>query len=419
MTVPSSRKGPVHSDVFEAAPLLAQWQWLPMTERLYYHDAYMRKFTAHILDTADDGTTAYLDRTAFYPTSGGQPFDTGAIAGVPVLEVVDEEERIAHRLAAPLAAGTVECAIDWQRRFDHMQQHTGQHLLSAVFEERFRLHTVSFHLGAESSTIDLEGGAVENGVMREAERRANEVVCENRLVAVEFQHAAEVQGLRKASEREGTLRIITIEGLDRSACGGTHVRATGEIGTILLRNLEKVRQTVRVEFVCGGRAVLRARADYDSLSQVALLFSASLDDAPALVAAQLETSRASDKARRKLELDLAAYRGKELYEAAAPGPDGIRRHTLHIASGSMEDLRALAQNFTAQPRAVFAATIGNPASILYAVSADTGIDAGKALKTVLADAGGRGGGTARLAQGSVPEPRLLNDLLEKLLGATN
>jgi alanyl-tRNA synthetase len=211
-----------------------------MTERLYYTDSYLRDFTARITGHADDGRTVYLDRTAFYPTSGGQPFDTGSIAGVAVLDVVDEDERIAHKLAgvvqagaveaSPVDAATVACAVDWRRRFDHMQQHTGQHLLSAVFEELFHLKTVSFHLGAESATIDIEGGGVEARTILQAERRANQVVFENRPVVVEFQNAADAQGLRKPSDRDGTLRIVSIDGLDRSACGGTHVRATGETG---------------------------------------------------------------------------------------------------------------------------------------------------------------------------------------------
>src|SRR5580700_9724937 len=227
-----------------------------MTERLYYTDSYLRDFAARITARADDGRTVYLDRTAFYPTSGGQPFDTGSIAGVAVLDVVDEDGRIAHKLAgvlesgvveaSPVEAATVACDVDWARRFDHMQQHTGQHLLSAVFEELFHLKTVSFHLGAESATIDIEGGAVEARSILDAERRANEIVFENRPVTVEFQDAVEAQGLRKPSDRDGTLRIVSIDRLDRSACGGTHVRSTGEIGPILLRKLDKIRQTVRV-----------------------------------------------------------------------------------------------------------------------------------------------------------------------------
>jgi alanyl-tRNA synthetase len=385
-----------------------------MTQRLYYHDSYLRQFEACALEIAADGSTVYLDRTAFYPTSGGQPFDLGTISGVAVRDVVDEGDRIAHVLAAPLAAGPVECSIDWARRFDHMQQHTGQHLLSAVFEELFHLRTVSFHLGAESATIDLEGGAVDARVVAAVEARCNELVWENRPVGVTYEDAESVQGLRKASEREGTLRIVSIDRLDRSACGGTHVSATGEIGAILLRKVEKVRQTVRVEFLCGGRAVRRARADYEALNRVAQLFSASLDEVPAVVSAQAEAARTADKARRKLELDLAAYQGKELYQNTSPGPDGLRRAVRRATTGSLEELRALATNFVAQPQAVFIATLASPPSVLLATSADSGVDAGQKLKALLIAAGGKGGGTARMAQGSVPDAALLDSLAEKL-----
>ncbi|MBZ5617217.1 MAG: alanyl-tRNA editing protein [Acidobacteriia bacterium] len=396
-----------------------------MTERLYYTDSYLRDFSARVIDRSGDGRTVYLDQTAFYPTSGGQPNDIGSIAGVAVLNVIDEEERIAHQLAAPLdggpaaplpLSGPVACAIDWSRRFDHMQQHTGQHLLSAVFQELFALKTVSFHLGAESSTIDLEGGPVEPGAAPQAERRANEIVFENRPVLVHFQHAAEVRDLRKPSEREGTLRIVSIQSLDRSACGGTHVRSTGEIGPVLVRKLDKVRQTTRVEFLCGGRAIRRARADYEALNKTAQLFSSQLDEVPAVVAVQLEAARANEKVRRKLELDLAAYQGRELYQATAPGPDGMRRISRRAERGSLEELRAIAQSFTAQPKAIFTAALADPPSVLLAASADAGIDAGKLLKAALSDAGGRGGGNARIAQGSVAEAALLEGVLRRLQG---
>jgi alanyl-tRNA synthetase len=385
-----------------------------MTERLYYTDCYLCAFTARVTGHADEGRTVYLDRTAFYPTSGGQPFDTGSIASVAVLDVVDEDQRIAHRLAASVEAETVECAVDWRRRFDHMQQHTGQHLLSAVFEELFHLRTVSFHLGAESATIDIEGGAVEARSILDAERRANEIVFENRPVTVEFQDAVEAQGLRKPSDRDGTLRIVSIDRLDRSACGGTHVRSTGEIGPVLIRKLDRIRQTVRVEFLCGARAVRRARADYDALSKAAQLFSSPLDEVPAMLAAQMEAARTAEKTHRRLELDLAAYRGNELYRNTAPGGEGFRRVTQRSERGNLEELRALAQNFTAQPKAVFIAVLEAPPSVLFAVSEDSGIDAGKALKAALAEAGGRGGGNATIAQGSVPEAALLERVVGKL-----
>jgi alanyl-tRNA synthetase len=390
-----------------------------MTERLYYTDSYLRRFTAQIAGRSGDGLTVFLDRTAFYPTSGGQPFDTGSIGGVAVVEVAELEEaegagRIAHCLAAPVEAATVECEIDWTRRFDHMQQHTGQHLLSAVFEERFGLRTVSFHLGTESATIDVEGGAVDAPTLAEAERRANQIVFENRPVSVQFESAAEARGLRKATAREGTLRIVSIEALDRSACGGTHVRSTGEIGAVVLRRIEKIRQSVRVEFLCGTRAVRRARADYEALSRAAQLFSASLDEVPAAVAAQAESARAAEKARRKLELDLAIYQGRDLYDATPPAADGFRRVRRRLETGNLEELRALAQSFTAREKAVFVAALSQPPSVLLAVSADAGVDAGKQLKASLETAGGRGGGTARMAQGSVGNAELLERVLKAL-----
>jgi len=374
----------------------------------------LRKFRALVTDRSADGRRIYLDRTAFYPASGGQPHDTGSIAGVPLVEVEDEGERIAHVVAAPVDADEVDCRIDWARRFDHMQQHSGQHLLSAVFVERFGIATVSFHLGQESSTIDLETATLDPARVLEAERRANEAVCENRPLAVSFEDAAETRDLRKPSERAGTLRVVSIEGLDRSACGGTHVARTGEIGPILLRKLERIRNTTRVEFLCGGRAVGRARADFDALSRVAQMVSGSLDEAPALVAAQFEAARNADKLRRKLEADLAQYRGRELYSATVPDEAGVRRVLRRQPSGNLEDMRAIAQSFTAQAKAVFVAALDEPPALLLAVSADSGVDAGKVLKAALTQAGGRGGGNQRMAQGSLPSREALEQVLDQI-----
>ena len=385
-----------------------------MTERLYYQDSYLREFPARVLDLDALGTTAYLDRTAFYPASGGQPFDTGQIGGVAVLDVIDEAERVAHRVASPLHSGPVDCAIDWERRFDHMQQHSGQHLLSAVFHELFHLQTVSFHLGQESSTIDLEGAPVDARTIVEAERRTNELVAAGLPMLVTFEDAREVQGLRKPSDREGTLRIVSIADMDRSACGGTHVRSTGEIGAVLLRKTEKIRQSVRVEFVCGGRAVRRARADFEALTKVAQLFSSSLDETPAMVAAQIEAAKSGEKARRKVELELAAMQGRELYRQTEAGTDGIRRVVQRLERGNLEDLRAVAQNFAAQPKSVFLAVMKEPPSVLLAASEDSGADAGRLVKAAVTEAGGRGGGNARIAQGSVPSAELLEGVVTKI-----
>lgn len=385
-----------------------------MTRRLYYDDAYLTRFDARVVERVDGGRRVYLDRSAFYPTSGGQAHDVGELGGCTVEDVVDEGDRVAHVLAAPLPpADSVSGAIAWPRRFDHMQQHTGQHLLSAVFADLFGIETLSVHFGGDLSTVDLAAETIAPERVLAAEARANGLVAANRSVAVSFEDAAIATGLRKASERTGTLRIVTIDGVDRSACGGTHVRATGEIGAILLRRVEKIRKATRVEFVCGLRAVRRARADFDTLSAAAAALSSSVDEVGSLVVAQADERRELDNARRRLARELAEYRARELYDRTPADEDGLRRVTLHRESGG-DDLRTFAQAFTALPRAVLAATIVSPPSVLLAASADSGVDAGRMLKALLAEVGGRGGGSPSMAQGSIPGPDLLPTITQRL-----
>ena len=391
-----------------------------MSERLYYTDSYLASFQAEILEVRPVASRyrVYLDRTAFYPTSGGQPHDVGLLGGRPVIEVADEDDRIAHILESDLAPGPVTGEIDWTRRFDHMQQHTGQHLLSAVLHELFGYPTVSFHLGSEVSTIDITAPELTPAQVEAAEARAAEIVFENRPVTVRFcaPEEAAALGLRKPSERHGTLRVVEIANCDRSACGGTHVRATGEIGPILIRRLDRVRQTVRVEFVCGGRAVRRARADYNALVRVAQLFSAPLDEASSFVAAQLESAKTADKARQKLEAYLADYQGRELYQQTRPNERGRRVHQRHERAGGLDPYLALALAFTtAGPEAVLLVTTEAPPALLLAVSPDSGLRAGDILKSVVTTLGGRGGGSATLAQGSLPDAASLSQARERVL----
>lgn len=397
-----------------AAPFFSAFATMTTT-RLYYTDSYLTRFDARVADVTEDGRRVYLDRTAFYPTSGGQPHDLGILGGIAITDVVDEGERIAHVLASPIADGAhdVSGAIDWHRRFDHMQQHTGQHLLSAVLEELFGYHTVSVHFGRDSSSLDLDVDALNPEQVQQAERRANEIVAENRGVTTSFEDAARATALRKASDREGTLRIIEIQGLDRSACGGTHVHATGEIGAILVRKVERVKKAARVEFLCGLRAVRRARADFEALSRIATSLSAALDDAPALVAAQTQQVRAADSERRKQERELAGYRARALYDAAGATGRGVR--VVRQVAASMDELRALAQGITSLPKAVLVGTVADPAALLLATAEDTGVDAGRVLKEALTSAGGRGGGSPRVAQGTVPNAGTLDEVVSAVM----
>jgi alanyl-tRNA synthetase len=381
------------------------------TERLYYTDSYLTTFDATVIDQGDGGRRVYLDRTAFYPTSGGQPFDTGRLGGVQVVDVVDEADRVAHLLEAPIGPGPVRGTVDWGRRFDHMQQHTGQHLLSAVLEELFGYHTVSVHFGVESSTLDLDTGEVTPEQIRQVEARANAIVFENRPVTVGFEDAATAAGLRKETGRTGMIRVVTIQDLDRSACGGTHVRATGEIGSIHIRKAERVRKQVRLDFLCGARAVARARTDREILAALAAASSASPDDLPALFEKQRADLKAAEMARRGLEEELSGYRARELYHTTVPDKDGRRRIVHRQTAGTGEELRALGQAVTALSSAVLLAVLGTPPTVLLATSADTGLDAGAILKPILAELGGRGGGSARLAQGTVPGTEALEAAL--------
>ena len=389
-----------------------------MTSRLYYTDSYLTAFDAHIADLSADGTRVYLDRTAFYPTSGGQPFDVGTLGGLHVTDVIDEDDRVAHVLAAPLSGrvlgDSVRAEIDWQRRFDHMQQHTGQHLLSAVFADLFGYDTVSVHFGADRSSLDLDVGALDADRLGEVERRANEIVWENRPVTVGFEDSATATGLRKPPPREGTLRIVTIEQLDRSACGGTHVRATGEIGAITLRGTERVRKQTRVEFLCGARVIRQARADFEALSAIALLVKASIAEAPALVASQSAELREAISVRKRLEGELAVHDARARYEATSPTANGARVAIVRRESGSLEEVRPLALAFAELPRAVFIASVASPATVLVAASDDAGINAGALLKAALSAAGGRGGGSPRLAQGTVPTADALDTIVSSV-----
>jgi len=361
-----------------------------MTERLYYTDSKLAEFSAQVVAGDEPATTVYLDRTAFYPTSGGQPHDLGTLNGVAVVDVVDEDERIAHHLAAPLRAVSVMGQIDWRRRFDHMQQHTGQHLLSAVLAEQFGIATVSFHLGDEAATIDLDCAELDVAAV---ERAANAEIWADRVVTVGIEENP--AGLRKASEREGLLRVVTIAGLDRSACGGTHLSSTGQIGLVLLRRTEKIRQSLRLEFLCGGRAVDRARADFAALSATARVYSVGLDQVPESARDAQARLAAAEKSLGKMRLAAAEQRGVDAYLQADPSG---RRIWLREVADITDEVRAEAQGFT---RAGDSACVVSAAgAVLFAVSEGSGLNAGALFKAAIVQHGGRGGGGKTLAQGT-------------------
>jgi alanyl-tRNA synthetase len=388
-----------------------------MTQRLYYLDSHLRNFEASVVERAEEGRRIYLDRTAFYPTSGGQLHDTGRLEGIEVAEVVDEGERVAHLLVEPLVSGpTVRGELNWPRRLDHMQQHTGQHLLSAVLADLWDYPTTSVHLGELTSTLDLDTSQLTSEQVVQAEMRTNEFIAENRPVTVTFEDASSATGLRKPSSRSGAIRIVSIEGLDRSACGGTHVTATGAIGALLVRKVERVRKGVRLEFLCGLRAIGRSRLEFNVLSNLATELSSSFDELPRVVANQRADVKALSASKRALEADLSRYRAQELYASAQPDPAGVRRATVRLADGGLDELRGLALAFAGFPRAVFIGAIDAPPSVLLSAAPDSGIDAASVLKETVSIAGGRGGGSSTMAQGVLPGKAQLEHVLSVLEG---
>jgi alanyl-tRNA synthetase len=381
------------------------------TERLYYTDCYLKEFTARVVRTSPDprGARVYFDSTAFYPESGGQPSDRGTLSGIPVLDVIDEGDEVVHILAASPAAEAVEGSIDWERRFDHMQQHTGQHLLSAAFERVGGYRTVAFHLGTESSTIDLDSDRVGAHQLVEAEELANRVVFDNRAVKISFRPAAEAQQLelRKPTFREGDIRLVEVEGFDLSACGGTHVSGTGGVGIISIRKVDRAKGQARVEFVCGGRALRRARQDFVILSEAARLFSTGLENVPELITKQTQELRDAGKSVQKLVADLAELEAAQLWQQA-PEKNGVRvvQRLFEAAEGKKAKLVAHAVGKQAGAIALVGVK-GAPSALFFSQTPGGKANLSDVMKQTVAKFGGKGGGTRDFAQGGgLPENQL-------------
>lgn len=376
------------------------------THRLYYDDSFLQNFSARVLSCspAEPVSTTFgpsaawevlLDRTAFYPTSGGQPNDLGRLGEARVLEVRDDGEEILHLVDRELAVGSVDGCIDWPRRFDHMQQHTGQHLLSAMFQERFGLPTVSFHLGSEICTIDLCGPEPTTEAVEGAQRAANAIVFEDRPVNVRYGTADQLaeRGVRKQVEREGILRAIEIESADLQPCGGTHVRSTGQIGIILVRRCTKIRQDWRVEFVCGGRAERMVTGDFQLLRAIGDRLSCAPEEALAAIEKSSAERDASFKGLRAALQMLAEARAKLMTAGAEQGRDGVCYVAELLREESPELLLPLATELVKNERTVALLFHESTGQMVLAQSAGGEKDLGAVLKKLFTQMPGKGGGT--------------------------
>ena len=398
-----------------------------MTERLYYRDSFLYDFDAEVCDILDSPRPGLvLDRTAFYPTSGGQVFDTGSITSesgdrLRVVEVADAEDgRVVHYLEAPLKdlkTGTrVRGQIDAARRRDHMQQHSGQHVLSAAFVRLYNIPTVSFHMADDYCSIDLDTPALTKEQIESAERLANGIILENRAVDIRFvtREEAGKLGLRKLPPTErDELRIIDIHDFDLSACGGTHVAQTGQIASVLVRKVEKVRQGWRVEFVAGQRAVATARRDFTTLTETAALFSAHIYDVPTQARKALDEIKSLRKQREQSQEELAAAQAAALLAETAEA--GGRKVVVRTFSDrELNFVKLLAQKLTrlsSNAVALLATTSPQP-SLVFAQSAGMPFDMGALMKDAMTKLGGRGGGSKDMAQGGLPSADGIDEVLK-------
>jgi alanyl-tRNA synthetase len=388
------------------------------TRRLYYDDSFLQNFEARVLSCAPAepvstpaGTRqaweVALDQTAFYPTSGGQPNDLGLLGEAEVLDVRDADEEVVHIVDRELPSGAIAGCVNWPRRFDHMQQHTGQHLLSAMFQERFGLLTVSFHLGADFCTIDLRGAEPSAAQLQGAQRAANAAIFEDRPVNVRYgtQDELERLGVRKKVERDGILRAIEIESADLQPCGGTHVKSTGQIGLILVRGCNKIRQDWRVEFACGRRAERLATDDFARLQALSKSLTCAVNDLPATVDRVLAERDAHFKSLRTALQQLAEARAAQMVTATTPSADGTRVVAEALQVVHPELLLPLATEIAKHERALALLVLAESGQLVFAQHPSAAKDLASALKSVLAKYPGKGGGSKDFVRAKLAEPK--------------
>ena len=389
---------------------------MPITERLYYSDSHLVEFEARVVDVTDrvSGWTAVvLDRTAFYPTGGGQPSDTGTLNSSRVVECIDDGDNgVLHVVqgAAPARDATVRGRVDWSRRLDHIQQHTGQHILSQALVKLFNAPTKSFRVMDASCEIDVELNNPTTEVIERAVELANNVIWEDRSIAVlnvTPEQAAELP-LRKESAREGELRLIEIEGFDLTPCGGTHAVRTGEVGMIAVRSWLRAKGMTRIEFVAGTRALADYRKANKTAREIATLFSTGRDDAPQLAAQMVEENKELHRRIRVLEEDAAGVEAERLLATAQNGV------VTRVFNGrDAESLKKLAHALIATPGTI--ALLGSrdkdAARLVFARSTDAPGDMSSLMREACAMLDGRGGGKPELAQGGGKNVDKLDDAI--------
>jgi len=369
-----------------------------LTTRLYYNEPDLLEFEAEVVGTLSlgDRTGIILDRTAFYPTSGGQPHDLGTLGGIALVDCYEDEESgdIIHVLRAKPDSVRVRGQVDADRRKDHRQQHSGQHVLSRAFVELYNWPTVSFHLGVATCTIDLTVESASREQLDRVEELANRIVQENRAVGIRYVNEENIAeaGLRKATERTGEIRIIDVSGYDRSACGGTHVRNTHEIGPIQILGASRAKKQTRVEFICGDRVLRHAHATRRALETISQTISSPLLETPSAVASVWQELQQAKKRIDDLDAQLLGHEA-----VAFPVHDGLA--IAAFKDRGIDTLKLLAAKIAKRPgTVVLLADQGDQLRVVFARSADSTVDVAALLRKTIEKFGGRGGGRPDLAQ---------------------
>ncbi len=390
-----------------------------MTERIYYTQSYQQRFAATVVavQTRSEALIIQLDQSCFYPTSGGQAFDTGQLAGVPVVDVwVDEQGNVQHQLAAPITAlpgglaigDSIDGVIDWARRYDHMQQHSGQHLLSQLFYQQVGVETLSVHFGEEESTVDLAIAEIDATQMAEIERQANELVYAALPIHAYFvdEEALKTIPLRRPPKVRGTIRIVEIDGFDYSACGGTHCRTTAEIGPIKLTKVVRQRNGLRVSFLCGRRAYQDYAEKHRLLTEAASLFSNEIQQVPVLIARNLDQLQNRERALAACQALLLDYEAVALTERAEPiGAGDVKLVHLVLEERNADMMKPLATTLQASPDLIIllASHVDEKVALCFACNSALvqrySLNMGALLRTTILPLGGKGGGKADFAQG--------------------
>ena len=389
------------------------------TERLYYADAYLRTFQAGVVDRRErDGRIEVaLDRTVFYPEGGGQPADRGRLNGVAVVDTQEDGGMVWHTLEAPLEGDEVHGEVGWDRRFDFMQQHHGQHLLSAAFEHLFDARTVSVHLGEEFCTVDVEHTGLSPDHLTEVEELTNRIIWDNLPINARFVEPAELAALqlRKPPGAYDRVRIVSAGDFDHSPCGGTHPRRTGEVGSVALRRWEWRGEGLRVEFVCGARALRDFRWKNALLHGLAGDLSIGVVELPAAIERIRTAEERSRKALAAAEERLLGYEAREML-AAAEQVGAAKVVAQALEGRELDHVRTLARLIAEAGGVALLGVAGAKAQLVFTRGVGLPYDMGALLREAAAVVGGRGGGRPEAAQGGGPDGGRVREAIDLARG---